>query len=94
MARITSKLQLTVPKALAEQFGIRPGDEVDLTPAGEAVRMTRRRREKPIPAAQARLRYFDQATGRQHRRQGRHLVREAVSRGWVREDLYERGRPR
>jgi AbrB family looped-hinge helix DNA binding protein len=39
MARVTSKLQVTIPKVVAEQFGIRPGDEVDWVPAGEAVRV-------------------------------------------------------
>ena len=28
MARVTSKLQVTIPKAVAEQFGIRPGDRI------------------------------------------------------------------
>ena len=35
MAKVTSKLQLTIPKRLAEQFGIATGDDVDLQPAGE-----------------------------------------------------------
>jgi len=26
---VTSKLQLTVPQAIADQYGIRPGDEVE-----------------------------------------------------------------
>jgi len=33
MARVTTTLQVTFPKAVAEQFGIRPGDEVDWVPA-------------------------------------------------------------
>src|SRR5439155_715229 len=28
MPKVTSKLQLTVPKAIADQYGIRPGDEL------------------------------------------------------------------
>ena len=28
MAKVTSKLQVTVPKALAERYGIRPGDDI------------------------------------------------------------------
>ncbi|NUN53231.1 MAG: AbrB/MazE/SpoVT family DNA-binding domain-containing protein, partial [Planctomycetaceae bacterium] len=28
MSRVTSKLQLTIPRAIALRFGIRPGDEV------------------------------------------------------------------
>jgi AbrB family looped-hinge helix DNA binding protein len=36
MPKVTSKLQLTVPKAIAEQYGIRPGDELEWIPAGPA----------------------------------------------------------
>ena len=28
MAKVTSKLQVTLPKALADQYGIEPGDEI------------------------------------------------------------------
>ncbi|HEY4764571.1 MAG TPA: AbrB/MazE/SpoVT family DNA-binding domain-containing protein [Candidatus Sulfotelmatobacter sp.] len=35
VAKVTSKLQLTVPKAIADHYGIRPGDELDWIPAGE-----------------------------------------------------------
>ena len=34
---VTSKLQLTVPKAIADQYGIRPGDELQWIAAGEAL---------------------------------------------------------
>ena len=95
MAKVTSKLQLTLPKALAEQYGIRPGDELDLTAAGDVVRMTRRRKVTSMPRLQERLHLFDQATERQRRRRGqRQSRREPLSRGWRREDLYHRGRPR
>ena len=30
---MTSKLQLTVPKAIADQYGIKPGDELEWIPA-------------------------------------------------------------
>ena len=39
MAKVTSKLQLTVPKAIADRYGIRPGDELDWVPAGDAIRV-------------------------------------------------------
>ena len=29
MSKVTSKLQVTVPKAAAERYGIRPGDAID-----------------------------------------------------------------
>ena len=39
MAKVTSKLQLTVPKAIADQYGIKPGDELEWVPAGESIRV-------------------------------------------------------
>ena len=39
MAKVTSKLQFTLPKKLAEQVGISPGDEVDVSLAGEGLRI-------------------------------------------------------
>jgi AbrB family looped-hinge helix DNA binding protein len=29
MGKVTSKLQVTVPKAIAQRYGIRPGDEIE-----------------------------------------------------------------
>src|SRR5712691_6947937 len=65
MPKVTSKLQLTVPRAIADQYGIRPGDELQWIAAGEAIRV--------IPAekinlngqertVKERLELFDQAT--------------------------------
>src|SRR5271165_6290880 len=39
MPKVTSKLQLTVPKAIADQYGIRPGDELEWIPAGDSIRV-------------------------------------------------------
>ena len=39
MAKVTSKLQVTVPKALANQYGIRPGVEIEWEPAGDTIRV-------------------------------------------------------
>jgi bifunctional DNA-binding transcriptional regulator/antitoxin component of YhaV-PrlF toxin-antitoxin module len=90
MAKVTSKLQLTLPKALAERYGVEPGDEVEWEAAGDAIRVvpssTRRRRD-----ASSRLRLFDAATRRQEGRQ--EGAPSAIDRGWTREELYER-RPR
>lgn len=94
MAKITSKLQVTIPKALAERYGLRPGSEIAFVPAGEVIRVVPGGRS-PAPADVAtRLELFDQATGRQRRR---NTVRARggapASRGWRREELYRRGRP-
>jgi bifunctional DNA-binding transcriptional regulator/antitoxin component of YhaV-PrlF toxin-antitoxin module len=30
---------VTVPKAIADEYGIKPGDEISWTPAGDAIRV-------------------------------------------------------
>lgn len=95
MSKVTSKLQLTVPKAVAERLHIRPGDEVDWVPAGDGVRIVPKTRRRSVEERRLRLRIFDEATERQERRQaGRPPEQEPKDRGWTREELYERARPR
>lgn len=95
MSKVTSKLQVTIPKVIAEQYAIEPGTEVYFEPAGEAVRL--RLAAEPTTEGhdtQYRLRLFDEATKRLRRRQGKVLEQlgvEATDRGWRREDLYDRG---
>jgi bifunctional DNA-binding transcriptional regulator/antitoxin component of YhaV-PrlF toxin-antitoxin module len=101
MAKVTSKLQLTLPKAIAERYKIRPGDDLDWLPAGEAIRVVKRDAAGTAepPTLQERLQLFDQATARQRRRQAEYgKKRPAASsrspqggRGWTREELYDRG---
>jgi len=91
---VTSKLQVTLPKALAERYSIHPGDEITWEAAGDAIRVVPHGAPPAVDGA-TRLRLFDQATERQRRRdreyEGR---REPASRGWTREELYERGSAR
>lgn len=89
---MTSKLQVTVPKALAERSGIRPGDHIRFEEAGEIMRVVPASADAPREGldVEARLRLFDAATERQRKREGRRAGR-ASSRGWTREELYERG---
>ena len=96
MARVTSKLQVTVPKAVAEQYGIHPGDDIEWLPAGESIRV----RKQIAPADDRsedviarRLEIFDLATRRQRRRQvaASKVQMTRRSRGWRREELYDRG---
>jgi len=103
MAKVTSKLQLTVPKAIAEQYKIRPGDELDWLPAGETIRVVKRARsasrKTDDATLQERLRLFDQATARQQERnvafRKKHpSTSQPTNRGWTREELYDRGLPR
>jgi bifunctional DNA-binding transcriptional regulator/antitoxin component of YhaV-PrlF toxin-antitoxin module len=94
MAKVTSKLQVTLPKALAEHHGVRPGDEITWESAGDVIRVIPRGRAAG-PDVQVRLRYFDEATARQRRRnRSRRAAAKGGTRGWTREELYERGRAR
>jgi AbrB family looped-hinge helix DNA binding protein len=96
MAKVTSKLQVTVPKVIAEQYGIHPGDEIEWVAAGETIRIMPPGRRPPVVAdPDLRLRLFDGATARQRKREvGRSGAATAKRRGWTREDLYRRARPR
>lgn len=100
MSKVTSKLQLTVPKAIAERYGIRPGDTVEWVPAGDAIRVVPPRHavQPRLRSVEERLRLFDQMTERQRRREAALPAVEPgrgdADRGWKREDLYTRGSPR
>jgi AbrB family looped-hinge helix DNA binding protein len=107
MPKVTSKLQLTVPKAIADQYGIHPGDELQWIPAGEGIRVELVRRKAKAGhelAAKERLALFDANTKwldelqadqlKEAKANGTRVTRE--TRGWTREELYEndRGLPR
>jgi bifunctional DNA-binding transcriptional regulator/antitoxin component of YhaV-PrlF toxin-antitoxin module len=106
MPKVTSKLQLTVPKVIADQYGIRPGDELEWIPAGESIRVELVRRKAKGGqdlSREERLALFDANMARIDQLQARELKEaEAKSepitrenRGWTREELYEdRGFPR
>ena len=105
MAKVTSKLQLTVPKAIADQYGIKPGDELEWIPAGESIRIELVRRKANTGrelSTEERLALFDAGMKRVDelqaeelkKNQGNRLTRE--NRGWTREEIYndEGGLPR
>ncbi len=95
MAKITSKLQVTLPKRIADQHGLRPGDEIEFQSAGEIIRiLPTGARAQRQPSAAERLRLFDDATRRQAQREERRPIHDADSppRDWTREELYRRGR--
>ncbi|HXV59683.1 MAG TPA: AbrB/MazE/SpoVT family DNA-binding domain-containing protein [Vicinamibacteria bacterium] len=93
MAKVTSKLQVTIPKALAEKYGIEPGDEIQWSASGDGIRLSPGR-TLPKLNTEKRLQLFDRATERQQKRQADRdeMTREASDRGWTRDELYERGR--
>jgi bifunctional DNA-binding transcriptional regulator/antitoxin component of YhaV-PrlF toxin-antitoxin module len=107
MSKITSKLQLTVPKAIADQYQIRPGDNVEWVAAGDTIRVIHSkatRQTQEGPTVEERLALFDKATERQREREAnpdrgeipaeRAIEPHKIERGWAREDLHTRGRSR
>ncbi len=107
MPKVTSKLQLTVPKKIADQYGIRPGDELEWIPAGESIRVELVRRKAKAGhelTTAERLALFDAnmervdkiqaAELKEAKAKGTRTTRE--NRGWTREELYndDRGLPR
>jgi AbrB family looped-hinge helix DNA binding protein len=94
MTRVTGKFQITLPKRLVDTYGIRVGDEVELTAAGEAIAIVPARAVRPRLSLEERLRYFDEATRRQRERKPLPPVTTEEDRGWSRDELYDRARPR
>ena len=106
MPKVTSKLQLTVPKAIADQYGIRPGDELEWIPAGDSIRVELVRRKaksglqlttkEKLALFDANMRRVDELQAEEleeAKAKGTRITRE--NRGWTREELYEdRGFPR
>jgi AbrB family looped-hinge helix DNA binding protein len=91
MAKVTSKLQVTVPKVIADRFRIRPGDEIEWQAAGDTIRIQPVKSRGPL-TVEARLKLFDEATRRVRRQ--RWKGKASNDRGWTREELYGRGRSR
>ncbi len=98
MSKVTSKLQVTIPKAVAKAHGIEPGTEIVFESIGEDIRVHRVQEEtveygSPETGIDFRLRLFDEATERQRTREAAQKARlgTATDRGWKREDLYDRG---
>jgi len=94
VGKVTSKLQVTVPKAIADRFRIKPGDELSWSAAGDSIRVSPRKAPTGRDGtARERKRLFDEATVRQQQRD-KSIKAASGDRGWTREDLYGRGRPR
>jgi len=92
MAKVTSKYQVTVPKKIAQQYSIRPGDEIEWAAAGDVIRVIPSGKAGTTLDRDSRLRLFDQATLRQRKRSA--AASRQGDRGWKREDLYRRGSSR
>ena len=85
MGKVSSKYQVSIPKALAEQLGVRPGDEVEWEVAGDEFRVRPAQVRKPL-SVEERLKMFDESTKRIAAYQKRRGLKG--SRDWTRDDLY------
>jgi bifunctional DNA-binding transcriptional regulator/antitoxin component of YhaV-PrlF toxin-antitoxin module len=97
MSKVTSKYQVTLPRAIARAHRIVPGAEIAFESAGESLRVHLVESEAGRDTAEC-LAHFDAATERQRRRNKEAVKRlgpvAKSGRGWTREDLYQRGRAR
>jgi bifunctional DNA-binding transcriptional regulator/antitoxin component of YhaV-PrlF toxin-antitoxin module len=84
VAKVTSKLQVTLPKALATQYGIRPGDEILWVASGEAIRVIPARKVSKNDSIEERLKLFQESVKRRRRRYKRAPGPEPTDRGWTR----------
>lgn len=94
-SKVTSKLQVTLPKAVAEDAGIRPGDTLLWENHGPflTAQFASRRRLSPEEIAAS----FAASEERTRRRwEGVDVGPPTADRGWTRDDLYfdEHGRHR
>lgn len=95
MSKVTSKLQVTLPKKVAEQYDIRPGQDIEFAPAGDSLRVVLPGARTATLTTAERLELFDRATARLRALQrGARRGRRNAARGWARTDLYDRGRSR
>jgi hypothetical protein len=104
MAKVTSKLQLTVTKDISDQYSIRAGDELEWISVGERIRNRLVRRKAKAGhelTAEERVALFDAGMARVDKLQSGQLKANRGKpaprdRGWTREDLYndDRGLPR
>lgn len=90
---------MTVPKAIADQYGIRPGDELQWVAAGDSIRVVPVRKGARVQGRltlEQRLATFRESMRRQELRNQKFYAENgppdpATDRGWKREDLYTRG---
>ena len=91
---MTSKYQVTLPKVIADQYQIQPGDDIDWVAAGDVIRVIPPSKQAADDSVESRLRLFDQTTERIRKRSSNRKRSGRKERGWTREDLYTRGRTR
>ena len=90
MSKVTSKYQVSIPKALAERIGIRVGDDLAWEEAAGTLRARLATTSNARMGVTERLRLFDASTARQVARERRRRLPRTEGRGWTRDDLYTR----
>ncbi len=90
MSKVTSKYQVSIPRALAAKIGIRIGDDLAWEDAAGSLRARVAGGPKARLSVDEKLRLFDAATARQTQRERLRRLPRAKGRGWTREDLYTR----
>ena len=94
MSKVTSKIQVTIPRYLARQYSIRPGDSISFRAAGDLICVVPPTVTPPTRLnKRQRLALFDAGTQRQRAREAVATRAAARERGWTREELYEHGSP-
>ncbi|MBK9260523.1 MAG: AbrB/MazE/SpoVT family DNA-binding domain-containing protein [Polyangiaceae bacterium] len=94
MSLVTPKLQVTLPKELADKYEILPGDEVEWAEADGGIRVIPAKTLPRMLSTQERLKLFDEATSRQRAREAEASQTAGggtADRGWTREEIYDRG---
>jgi AbrB family looped-hinge helix DNA binding protein len=95
MAKVTSKLQITIPKRIAEQYGIKPGDELEFVPRVGGIQLVPAGFvSQPKLSPEERQRLFDESTAYADKRAealGIEPKADESERDWTREELYTRG---
>lgn len=89
MSKVNSKLQVSIPKSLADQYGIRPGDDLEWQAAGDVIHVIPPGQDVSYLDRQQRLWLFDQATARQQKRDvEKPHTEQSADRSWTRDELY------
>jgi len=91
VSRVTSKLQVTLPKAIADLHHVRPGSEIQFESGIDCIRIVVGKSRLELPLEE-KLRLLKEMRKRQQLRNNDfRRPAKAVRRGWRRDDLYERG---
>ena len=92
VSRVTSKLQVTLPKAIADAHNIRPGSEIQFESGIDCIRIVVGKSRNEL-SLEEKLRLLKEARMRQQLRNKKfRRPMKPLKRDWRRDDLYERGK--